>query len=240
MFFFKEKPIVFDCFTTNEQAYKWAPIKESRYFIPTWWKDLDGEVPAIPHKSAEVSTMKRCEGFISLYRKGFMLPLWSDLSITVGSLKDPKLSYIFASQEKSIQDHPAWQRGRYLPEPNYAHGKIISPWAVRSNKLVACSVFQPTWNFEAPEMIIVPPATVEYKYQASTHVNFFLPVIQVKRQFTIPFNTPLMQIVPQTDKKFELKLHLVDEKEYRLVQLPVAKFTRNYRTLRSIQEQNNG
>jgi len=236
MFFFKEKPIVFDCFTFNRQAYEWAPIKETRHFIPTWWKETQAEYPAGHVQNAPASTIKRCEGFIELYKRGFMLPLWSDLAITIGSLQRPELSYVFASQEQSMRDHPAWQRGQYLPEPNYAHGKIISPWAIRTKELVPCLIFQPTWNVHSPDMFIVPPAVVEYKYQAATNINFFVTAINIKRAFNIPFNTPLMQIVPQTQRKFELKLHLVSEDEFNKVQNPIITFTRNYRTVRAEKE----
>ena len=77
MFFFKKKNIVVDCFTTSVTAYKYHPIKKASEFLPEWWK----KVPAYNNVSSpysnnmmvERTSIKKCTGFTSLYKNGFIL-----------------------------------------------------------------------------------------------------------------------------------------------------------------------
>lgn len=200
-----------DCFTTNAVVYNMAKIQPAIKFIPEWWKDLAptcGE-----HLHIKDGTLKKCSGFIDLYKSGFILPMWSDLAIDIGEIGSNSFRYQYSDQESSIEFHNEDQRGQFCIQENYEHLKLMSPWFVKSNQNINWLFTDVVWNSTNLLPYRILTGMVNFKYAEYTHINIIFLRQQKEQQIFISYKTPLVHIIPITEKKINLKHHLVDEQE---------------------------
>ena len=218
MFFIRKKEVVLDCFTKDPVVYNLFKINHAKQFLPDWWKELPSQVrshadPTNPF--AIGSTMRTCAGLIDYYKTGVMLPAWSDMGFEVGKFGTGYVRVSIASPVSGeTSQHPASQRGKYLPSESYSHIKITSPWVFKMKKPIQFVLLKPLWNYSAPEEIIIPPGCVNFKYQHSTNINLFLKHEKEIKIIRIDAGTPLLHWIPQSDDKIIIKNHLVDEIEF--------------------------
>ena len=234
-FNFPKKKLVLHCYTARAEVFNYAPIQKASAFLPDWWRNLP---LSIPHENGmfPVSTMKGCVGLTQLYKHGVIIPMWSDLSLRIGQTGSTDYAYQYSDKRSEIQTHGVSQNGgRYLDE-EYQHLKIISPWVFKCDEDVSFLNIAPTWNLETVGDINVLPGAVDYKYQAGTNVNIFIKRKNTVEQYLIPFNQPLVHIIPTTDKKLEIKTHLVSQEELAQIGRISAgtKFLKKYLTNRSV------
>jgi len=207
-FIIRKKKIVVDCFTDSYNAYKFFPIQESTKILPNWWKNLSSTYQEERESGISIprATIKRCEGIISLYQKGFTLPMWSD---AVLESSGNKLRWEFADNSYTIATHGSQQMSEEFA--NYVHIKLVSPWRFKEKKGIQFTFVQPSWNQVSFIFgLHIPPGVVEFKNQFTTNVNAFMPK-NVK--ISIPAGMPMAHFVPCTEDQIELKLHLLDQKE---------------------------
>jgi hypothetical protein len=212
MFFFKPKPIYIDCFTANVCAHEYAPIQLANYFLPEWWKQLPKTFTMVEneHLSFPQSTMRRCAGFIDMYSKGLMLPLWSDFSVEVTS--EGRAMWRYADGESTCAYHDPQQVGYFFEESNVLHMKMFSPWVFCSKENIQWYFTQPIWNHKITGDFFIPSGVVNYKYQNTTHINML-----IKKQdtmFTIAQGTPMAHMVPLSDRPVKIKNHLLSKEEF--------------------------
>ena len=125
-FFFKKPTITLDCFTTQSNVYHGAPIEKATKFFPEWWKNI----PNHTYDESgfyEMMNMKRCSGFIDYYKKGIMIPMWSDFAIDIKPLPSQQYRWQFSDGITEAEIHNSFQRGDYLQPPKYCHVKINTP-----------------------------------------------------------------------------------------------------------------
>jgi hypothetical protein len=211
MFFFKKKKIHLDCFTKHSYVHEFFPIDNANKFLPDWWKKIPKGVLE-KDNIVETPTMKICDGFIRNYRKGIILPLWSDLAIKTES--DGKYQWRFADQRTGATIHPSFQRGEYLNEQSYAHLKILSPWYVTCKENVDFVWTYPFWNFETPEDIMMPPGIIDFKYQIATNINLFVKIDNKTKDIIIPAGQPMAHIIPMSERPIEIHNQLVSDDEW--------------------------
>lgn len=216
MFFFKKPEIVVDCFTTDEGLIKTMPIEQSTRFMPDWWKKLEKQHIS-PDRFYPSGTMKQCRGFVDYYAGSITIPMWSDLAVKVN--EDSQYIWQFSDRKSDANVHGAEQRGTYLPDNKYGHMKLVSPWAIKTKEAIDWVWSQPTWNFDAPEEILIPPAILNFHKQFACNVNMFFDVT-TPREFIIPFGQPMAHITPITEKKTVIKRHLVSREEFERIQSP--------------------
>ena len=173
-------------------------------------------------------TMKNCAGFIDFYKKSFTIPLWSDLIMRVGPKDNPTVYGNFADKTSSIEFHSEMQRGTYLPSNEYLHGKILSPWKIKCKEEIKFLFHSSFYNMEKPERIIFPPGVVDYKYQNSTNINLFFKLQEEHQDFFIKNGQPLINIFPLTEKKIEIKIHMISNKEYDSMNIEYLSHINNY------------
>jgi hypothetical protein len=202
LFIFKHKPIHLDCFTHNTMAYNYGEIAPAINYVPKWWKSL-------PVGNKEFKTMKGCAGFIDLYQKGFVVPLWSDLALTVH--KD-NLDWEFADRNTCITPHANIQAGQLFDDANCIHIKIQSPWQFKCKEDIYWHFSQPIWNDLAGKNYCVPSGVIEFKYQYSVNIN-----VLVRKNigtFTIPHNHPMAHIIPLSERPLKIHNHLIGFEEF--------------------------
>lgn len=204
--------ITIDAFTTIPAVERFFKIEPAKKFIPQWFKQVPSSVqaPVVEDMMIERPTIKQCVGFTDLYNKGFMLPLWSDVVI---ESNDNSIRWAFADMESTIDSHPKEQMGKLVQ--GQVHVKLESPWKLKCNKKIDIVWQQPSYNLITHfHKLHILPGVVNYGYQAGTNVNLMM---MPNTRIELEAGTPLAHLIPITDKKVQIKCHLVDDKEYHYV-----------------------
>lgn len=212
--FFKKEKIVLDCFTCIPSVYDNAKIKNGSNYFPDWWKST-------PRTFENRNTIKSCRGFIDYFRDGIVIPSWFEADIHVYPFNDPEQRSFRVQYSNNYVDLSASHDNVQFMDFAKHNGrniKIKSPWAFKTKADINFLWTQPTWHMRNNfNKISVLPAVVNFKYQHHTHINFFLELGESEYTVNLPPITPLVMIHPMTEKKVEIKTHLVDEKEFNRV-----------------------
>lgn len=225
--FFKKKPVVLNFYTTHKAIFEEARPTKGVEQLPNWWKQLTNSVwhDGVGHP---MSTAKRCVGITSLYKKAIIFPMPCDASIELGPIGSDFFRWSTAHGGVTITEHPQQQRGTYLPDAQYKHLKIESPWFAQCDEDVEFMFFQPTYNFEKPEDLVIPPAVVNFKYQGALHVNTFVPRRNENVRLLLEAGQPIAGVVPLTDRAVELKFHLVPQETLDNMVRNITTFSNSY------------
>lgn len=206
-----------DAFTDVPGVFHHAPIQRSSKFLPNWWKNLPKTFEELNSNNIkiEVPTMKNCHGIKELYKTGFVLPMWSDLLFERNAGNG--FNYQFSAD---ITSSPLIGTPITVPDQqtigtqfnDYVPIKIIAPWLVREKEGVNFFLNDLIWNKTTyGNYLRILPGIIDFKYQMGIHANALLSTSITR--FEVPYNDPLMQIIPISDQDIEIKCHLVDSKE---------------------------
>jgi len=229
-------PVYLDCYTCNHSAYKAARISSAINYLPAWWKRLLPSVERsvmdnLPSFKRPGSTMRHCVGLTDMFKKSFCIPLWSDLAIHVEPAMQEGYAWKFADGNSKLVDHPAFQRGDFMPPEHFQHLKLNSPWYLNCDENINFLFFDPFWpSYEGEEVAIIPPGLLNFQYQPGTNINMFIRKLENEsRTVDLKFNTPLVFIMPLTERKVVLRHHLVS-KEYAMMHVnrPQTAFVGSY------------
>jgi len=214
LFFFKERPIVIDCLTSNVATYEHAKITEANNFYPEWWKAIPKKV-TVEGNFFPSPTMKTCPGFIDLYSRGFMVPMWSELAIEVGQENTSHARWQFADKISTADTHPPFQhQGSFLNPNKFFHLKIHSGWIMQSKQKINMLMIQPFWNSD-PSNIFVAPGVMPVGKGMTLNVNMFFKRQEQMSVYNLEFKQPVVHLLPQTNKKVKLNFELVSEQDAR-------------------------
>jgi hypothetical protein len=218
IFKFKKSKFVVDCFTYSRAAYELYKIRKAVLFYPETIKKMAPQY-SITDKQTNVNiqapTVKKCTGINGLYTKGAIMPLWMDyvaqpIPHTLGEsalgVTDPQWSH-------RVQQHDNKQ---YSPLfDGYHHVKFGSVWNLVEESGIKFIWMPALYNLEEHQLndkIIVPPGLTYYDEQPQTNINLFIK--RDAENFILRAGTPLIHIVPLTEKEVEWKCHLVDHEEW--------------------------
>lgn len=208
----KKKKLVVDCFTSNPAICEYFPISHASKNFPEWWKRMEASFPHTAQSGIEhpAPTIKRCDGLLSLYSKGFHIKMWSDLILETNERGEFRYQYS-SDENHPIVSHSKRQLGPSLE--NYIHIKILSPWIIEEKRGVDFLFTGSVWNYAEKlfDWNIVPGA-VNFKNQSSTHINLFMPSKPARIDLTA--GDPLIHVIPLTEYEIDLKNHLISEKEF--------------------------
>jgi hypothetical protein len=213
MFWFKPKKIIVDCFTHQPMVAEKYDIRRSSKSVPSWWKGLKHavDIPTSYGVSRPSPTMKSCTGFLGVFQQTWTVPLWTDFILSVK--EDGSYNYLFPHpmEPEAIGSHPPYQYGFSMADR--VHVKITPPWIVWEKTGVNFGFFGAEWSLlnDLPSVRVVP-GIVNYKDQHGLAVNFFVD----KKEANINFvaGTPLVYLVPLTEKRVEFKTHVVTNEEW--------------------------
>ena len=220
MFFFKPKVIHLDCFTERSDVYEFFPIDYTHKFFPDWWKSLPKVLPVV--QTQGISTMKLCTGLNNFYANGVTIPLWCDLLINIHG---KQVRWNFSDMVTTTMSHLFVQMNNYMNENEYFHAKIYSPWSFKCKENIDFMWVQPTWSFNKPEELIIPPARIDYKYQVGTNINLFgkYTVGDTKKDILVEAGQPMANIMPFSERKLKVHTHLLDNQEYKKITEPYGR-----------------
>jgi hypothetical protein len=216
MFFKKktEEPVFLDCYTYSHYAYNHAQIAPSHKYFPEWFKR---EAKFLDDGSA---TIKNCSAFTDFYTKGIVVPLWGEVEITVNpkSEANEKDVYTWVSSNADFDlhsmNHPKRQWQGFGDDDTF-NIKFVSPWAFKTTELINFTWTQPTWSQpDTFDNFTALPAVMQFKSQSFTNINYV--VKQTAKQQTINLQplTPMAILHPMTERKVEIRTHLVDREKF--------------------------
>ena len=210
----RKKEIILECFTSNAMAYQLTPIVKSTHNFPKWFKDIpDTKLDKNENGNfMQYPTLKRCVGFLELYKKSVSLECWGDIKYEV----TPNNGYKYYFSNGTAQEHHDYQRGEGFK--NYYHTKLLSPWFFKEKTGVYFMLSPHVWNLEN-YYFTIPSGILNFDLQHGTNVNIFLPKPKKETyEFLIPTGHPLVHFTPLDHNiKVKIKNYLVDESELKKI-----------------------
>lgn len=229
--FFKRKTITVDFITNDYKSFEYFPIDKSNKFIPQWWKDIPQqyENENFKTKGMRVNTLKRCPGFMDVFKYSYTLPLWTDCEIVVDKNINEDGYSTLAVDGSGISSHPASQGGNFLTSNSLIHFKFHSPWYGYSTKKrdLLWNWAPASWN--NPSLInklMIPTAFRNFRGGTSTNIHTFMDS-SIDDVLYINAGTPMIHMIPMTDKKVEVKCHYDPDWFNRVESVLPGKFSKN-------------
>ena len=215
----EEEPIYLDCYTYSHYAYNHAKIDYSRKYFPEWFKTLNKN--ALPSDA----TMKNCEAFTDYYSKGIVIPLWGELDVTVHALKetDDENTPIFSwqSSNEDFDLHSTFHSQDQFAgfgTSNTHNLKMKSPWGFKTTEPIHFVWGQPTWSQPKTFHDVTGlPAVIQFKSQAYTNINYMFEQKTEEQKFNFQPLTPIAMMHPMTERRVEIRNHLVSLDKYQKI-----------------------
>jgi hypothetical protein len=208
LFLFKRRKIVIDAFVSKKfsHAYDYNSIDHAYNFYPDWWKKLPK--PQLNyHTMTPEKNMKGCIGLIEHYKRGLVIPMWSDLMIKTDGRSN--YSYQFSDTMSSCESHPnIFFKGFYDVGINL---KLISPWLLSSEKNVYFTFLPTMWNNTQDPGYKTLVGTVDFYKQKNTNINL---ILDEPKEIYIRAGTPMLHIMPLSDREIVINKHVIDDAEW--------------------------
>jgi len=141
--------------------------------------------------------------------------MWTEFIIDVRG-KEHGYVWQFADHKTKADYHAEYQYENFIDTSEYNHLKILSPWRFKTKKSIKWSWASPVWNFKVLDDLTVLPAVTNYRYNYGTDINLIFNIARA-RQIVIEANTPLVHLIPLSDKKIKIHNHLLTESEYKKI-----------------------
>lgn len=214
MFWNKRSKLHVDVFTHLPDVYKNSSIIPAKKVMPKWLKDLPSTNSLDLDTLTYPTNMKGCVGVTNALKEGLIIPLWSDLILDIP--EEGRLDYRWNLSDPLVDAsaHHESERGKYAEATKYAHVKLHSPWAITTKESVKWVWQQPIWHHTDPAEILIPNAVLDYSTLADTNVNLLVRRQHERKQIFVGANTPLVQLIPMTDREVVIHDHLVTNEEW--------------------------
>ena len=176
-----------------------VPIRESKHFIPEWFKQAPAFLPEENELTA-MPTVKRCPGFIDFFKMGYVLPAWCDFHLEISEneceVKTPGDAF-------PVSFHGSTQFKNYLPEHAKKNVKLIfkphSPWRVKTPKGVKMLQLPMLYHFN-PEFYVLTGVIDTYiEHELNPQLIF-----NRAGEFFIKRGTPLSMYIPIRTEEFDV------------------------------------
>lgn len=235
--FKKLNPIVVDAFTYIESAHVHHPPELSKKFIPDWWKNLPKNNTDDLTSLLNENNMRRCVGFVDLFKKGFMIPMWSDLGIELSNENNQlTYRYHFADNISSAQVHEYKQFQNFVNPNLFQQFKATAPWKIKTKENIDFVYVQPTWNWQnSIKDVILLPGILNFKYQNVCNLQILVEYPSVGTKFLLfPAGTPTCQLIPMSDRPIKIITHLIEKSKYDYLGNMTIKFNQSYKHYKNI------
>ena len=217
--FFHRKPkVILDCFTADPHAYNYAPIVKASKTIPDWWKVLPKSSKIVTKTQTIHSNMKKCYGFVELFKRGLVLEHWTDMVIKVD---ETGYEYVCTTGKQPSEHSRETYSGSFN---NHMHIKLNSPWAFREQTGAHFLYMAAEWSLDNYDFKIMP-GVIEHKVNRASNVNIMIPKKSDPYQIYIPIGQPLLHIIPLDNIRVEHRMHLVTDSEMKKIDMIPPKLT---------------
>ena len=203
---FKKKNKI-DFFSKIPGVAETFPIIPTSKFKPKWVEACKNDF--IRNKgSKQPSHLQLCPGIFEVYKYGYVVPMWHD--VTIKTFRDRE-DFEAGTPSKHLNEmyngevvgtHP-YEITKWLPKRPYskhAFVKLNTPWHVIAPPgvkfLVIPIPYADNYDYESAIGILDPSVSTEVNIQAYWNVN--------EGERKIFAGTPMMQLVPISEKSFDL------------------------------------
>lgn len=207
--FLSRKTIELTAITNRLDLVNYAPVSKSSEYIPKWWKQLPSTLEV--DNLYDAGSMKYCSGVLDIFSKGFVIPMWSDLSIEIGKIGTTGYRYQFADEKSFLDSHSDRQRGSFAKSDIWQHIKLVSPWRFYCEENIDFLLLDSFWQKSDITSFTTPPGIIKFNEVTTCNINLFYKREETNKKHFIEFRTPIAQIIPITDKKIRLKVKCVDD-----------------------------
>jgi hypothetical protein len=209
-FFFRNKTIVVDAFTHVTAVAESAPLQLAANFIPDWWKSIKASgVKVNDMENILQPTMKGCTGFLNLYKRGFIVPLWADLELDI--LENGNYRFISPLTNFNMSSHGSYQYNNSFP--NEAHLKLEAPWIIKEKSGVEFYLGGAFWNQQSTiNGMNICPGIASLDRSMQVNINCFFK--KEEKRYSLLAGYPLAHIIPLSEKPLQVRSHLISESEF--------------------------
>ena len=213
----KNKSVVLDCFTTDSFAHEYAKIAPAQQYYPDWWKRLDleygtGVEDNLSGKEIKSTTIRACRGFTTLFKDSFIIPMWD--SVIFAFNRGKGWTWESSYNDDLVSTHGFKQFDGWVDEGNYRHIKLKSPWGFSTKSNINFAFVDPVWNRPNISDYTVLTGAMDFKYQNATNVNILVPVESEYKEFKIMAGDPIVQVLPLTESRIDIRCHIVNQQEF--------------------------
>lgn len=208
-FFHRTPEINLDCFTCDPNVHKYTPIVSASKTIPEWF--LNVPVPENPveldfiNEEVKHRNIRSCYGFLEFYKKGVVMESWCDMGIKT---ETDSFQCFFSGPPDPIS-HKSEQYGNAFSK--YFNLKMRSPWLFNCSQNINFMFVGAEWSLGDYDIKVLPGIV---NFELASSGNFFIMIPRKQDQFIINMGTPMIHIVPLTEKKIKHKVHLLTKGEY--------------------------
>jgi len=210
---FKNKSVVVKAYTLyNNGIHKfYAPSKPK---IPDWVNKLPAPssidiARELADKKQSIKNIRHCPGRIDLYKKGIMVPMWSDLYLRVGPRNEDYWKYQYADAQSSIKCHPYNQYSSMVSDKEYLQIKLVTPWTFSTDRSLEFLALKPAWEVVALQGLEILPGVLNFYKVTQVMVNLFIKKQEEEQEFLIKAGTPICHFVPLEDVKLKIDVSSV-------------------------------
>lgn len=214
-FFHRTPEIHVDCFTYSNDVYLNTPIVRASKTFPDWFKELPKNTfkyivdkETNNHQIDRKGNLKDCRAFLDFYSKGIVIESWCDFKMIM-DMEKLTPHYWWSFHNKSITFHERHQIGNGFA--NQHHVKLVSPWYFLEKTGINFMWVGAEWALDKYNFKILP-GIITFDTQLSTNINIMYP--HETKEFFIPIGTPLVHVIPLSEKKIKFKNHLISIKDY--------------------------
>lgn len=209
-FFHKTPEINLDCFVCDPNVFEYTPIISASKTIPDWFHnipvpenpvELDFENSNVKHRN-----LRSCYGFLEFYRKGIVMESWCDMGIKT---TENDGFHCFFSGPPDPVSHNTEQYGNAFSK--YFNLKIRSPWLFDCKQNINFLFVGAEWALGDYDIKVLPGVV---NFNLASSGNFFILIPRKQDQFIINMGTPMVHIIPLSEKKIKHKVHLLTKGEY--------------------------
>lgn len=217
-FFMKRPTVILDCFTFVNHAYRLAPVAMGTKYFPSWWRALPTPPDKFSFDAGVRNNMKHCTGLVDLYRKAVVVPLWSELTVRVDSAHTNQVQYHFSDQVSQAFAHDVDEYKGFVDPAGFQHLKLHVPWHLETKEDINWVAVPPVYNQNLKEYQTMPGIlNFKHQYSVNTQLMFPRPATGVA-DTTIPFNTPLLLLLPMSERRIEIRNHMLTVEEFRRIE----------------------
>ena len=194
---------------------KETPIVPASHLPPEWWVNLNYNYNINLDENGVAygtCTVKKCPGIIDIIKTGYIIPLWTNLTI---KHKDDTVQFKTDNDDlfKFYDIHTNDQLIDYLPKfAKTDKLKVIqaeTPWTAKVDKDIDFLVTHPFFHFN--EYLEHIPG--KYPPFTKPDLNLFM-YLKKEGEFTIKKGTPMVTIVPIRREKFKMSIKHISEEIY--------------------------
>jgi hypothetical protein len=197
-------------FSSIDGVAETYPIVESRTEIPQWMRNAQQEFKQMKHYDFHIA---RCPGIIDVFTTGYIVKAWHDIAIksTESGLETvvPAIELENLLEKPAVQVQGAQGVAKHIPKRPWSNKhilKINTPWHIISDCKFLMIPIPYTDQFEIESCIGVLDPSISSEINIQGYVNGL-------GEFTIKAGTPLAQLVPLSNSKYDFVVRDKNEKD---------------------------